>query len=345
MQLSLSQWTVHLQKPLAPLYVITGDEILLVQEALDELRQAARQKDYAERHSFTALGAHFDWSPVLQAAGSLSLFADKQIVEIHIPSGKPGKDGSAHLQNIAHLAFGQDSTLFIVVLPSLDRTSQQSSWFSALEQTGVVLTVQNIEAAQMGKWIIDRLAVNQQQLPQGDEGKQALQLLTQRVEGNLLAAYQEVQKLSLLYPKGIINLENLERAVTDVARYDVFKLGQSVWSGQLEKAHRMLEGLHSEGVAAVLVHYTLSEDLRALYRVQLGVQKGKALPVVLKEERIWGPKERLFQQAIPKWSLEQLRHSLQAAHILDGIIKGLPHPEWPVDPWSALLHWVRSLAK
>lgn len=345
MQLFLNQWSAHLQKELAPLYVITGDEILLVQESLDELRQVARQKDYSERHSFTVLGANFDWSPVLQAAGSLSLFADKQIVEIHIPSGKPGKDGSNHLQNIAQLAVGQDSTLFIVVLPSLDRATQQSAWYSALDQNGHILTVQNIEAANLGKWITERLGRNFQQLPSGDEGKQALQLLTQRVEGNLLAAYQEVQKLSLLFPQGVISLENLERAVTDVARYDVFKLGQSVWSGQLEKAHRMLEGLHSEGVAAVLVHYTLSEDLRALYRIQLGLQKGKALPVVLKEERVWGPKERLFQQALPKWSLEQLRQSLQAAHILDGIIKGLPHPEWPVDPWSALLHWVRGLAK
>lgn len=345
MQLFLNQWSAHLQKQLGSLYVITGDEILLVQESLDELRQIARQKEYSESHSFTVTGANFDWSPILQAASSISLFADKQIVEIHIPSGKPGKEGSTQLQNIAELAKGQDVTLFIVVLPSLDRASQQSGWFSACSQNGHVLTVQSIEPAQLGKWIVERMARHQQQLPPGEQGHQALDLLVQRVEGNLLAAHQEVQKLSLLYPPGVISLENLERAVADVARYDVFKLGPTVWSGQLEKAYRMIEGLHSEGVAAVLIHYTLSEDLRALYRLQLGVQKGRPIAALLKEERIWGPKVHLFQQILPQWSLAVLRQSLYDAHILDGIIKGLPHPEWPVDPWSALLHWVRTLSK
>lgn len=158
MQLGAAQLAGHLQKGVQALYVIHGDEPLLAQEAADAIRAAARTQGYTERSSYTVAGAHFDWSAVLAAGGSLSLFADKQIVEIRIPSGKPGKDGSAALQKIAEAAPGNDSTLTLVVLPRLDKATRTGSWFSALDQHGLSLQVDPVERAALPQWIAQRLA-------------------------------------------------------------------------------------------------------------------------------------------------------------------------------------------
>src|SRR5215204_6338447 len=152
MQLAAAQLTPHLQKGLKPLYTLHGDEPLLVQEAADAIRAAARTQGYTERTVHTVSGAHFDWSAVLAAGGSLSLFADKQIVEIRVPSGKPGKDGSAALQHIAEQARGNDSTLTLVMLPRLDKATRTGAWFSALENNGVSLQVDPVERAALPQW-------------------------------------------------------------------------------------------------------------------------------------------------------------------------------------------------
>ena len=266
MQIAANQLANHLQRGLKSLYTLHGDEPLLVQEALDAIRASARSQGYTERTSHTVAGAHFDWSEVLAAGGSLSLFADKQIVEIRIPSGKPGKDGSVALQQLAQAAQGNDSTLTLVMLPRLDKPTKSAAWFAALESFGITLQVEPVERQALPQWIAQRLAAQGQRVAAGDEGLRTLQFFADRVEGNLLAAHQEIQKLGLLFPVtpgadgGVLRLEQVESAVLNVARYDVFKLSEAVLAGQAQRVQRMLDGLQAEGEAEVLVHYTLSED-------------------------------------------------------------------------------------
>lgn len=336
MQLAPAQLTQHLQRGLRPLYTLHGDEPLLVQEAADAIRTAARAQGYTERTVHTVAGAHFDWSAVLAAGGSLSLFADKQIVEIRIPSGKPGKDGSAALQQIAETAAGNDSTLTLVLLPRLDFQTRKSAWVGALDGAGVMLEVQPVERGALPQWIAQRLAQQGQRVVAGEEGQRTLQFFADRVEGNLLAAHQEIQKLALLHPAGELNFEQVESAVLNVARYDVFKLSEAVLAGQVARVQRMLDGLQAEGEAEVLVHYTLAEDIRALKRVKDAMAAGRPLPMALREQRVWGVKEKLFERVLPRLSATALENLLHGAHVVDGIVKGLKSPDWPADGWQAL---------
>ncbi len=336
MQLAPAQLAPHLQSKLRPLYTLYGDEPLLVQETGDAIRAAARAQGYTERSVHNVAGAHFDWSAVLAAGGSLSLFADKQIVEIRIPSGKPGKEGSAALQQIAKNAHGNDSTLSLVLLPRLDKTTRSSSWFTALDAAGASIELPAVERAALPQWIAQRLQQQGQRVAAGDAGQQTLQFFADRVEGNLLAAHQEIQKLALLHPAGELSLEQVEAAVLNVARYDVFKLSEAVLGGQPLRVQRMLDGLQAEGEAEVLVHWALAEDIRALKRVHDALQAGRPLPMALRENRIWGTKERLFERVLPRLDAPALARLLQAAHRVDGIVKGLKQPDWPLDNWQAL---------
>lgn len=336
MNLALAQLSQHLQRGLGSLYVLHGDEALLQQEALDGIRATARAQGYTERSSYTVAGAHFDWSAVLAAGGSLSLFADKQIVEVRIPSGKPGKEGSAALQQLAESARGNDSTLTLVLLPRLDKATKTSAWFAALEGNGVAIQIDPVERAALPQWIAQRLQQQGQRVRAGEEGQRTLQFFADRVEGNLLAAHQEIQKLALLHPPGELTLEQVEAAVLNVARYDVFKLSEAVLAGQLGRVQRMLDGLQAEGEAEVLVHWALAEDIRALKRVKDAMNTGKPLPMALREHRIWGVKERLFERILPRASDAALGELLQAAHQVDGIVKGLKVPDWPANGWQAL---------
>ncbi len=336
MQLAPNQLAAHLHKGLKSLYTLHGDEPLLIQEALDAIRAAARAQGFSERTSHTVAGAHFDWSEVLAAGGSLSLFADKQIIELRIPSGKPGKDGSAALQQLAEQARGNDSTLTLIMLPRLDKLSKSSAWFAALENFGVTLQVEPVERSVLPQWIAQRLAAQGQRVAAGEAGQHTLQFFADRVEGNLLAAHQEIQKLALLFAPGELTFDQIESAVLNVARYDVFKLSEAVLAGHSARVQRMLDGLQAEGEAEVLVHYTLSEDIRALKRVKDAVAQGKPMPMALREQRVWGVKERLFERVLPRLSDATLAQLLQAAHQVDGVVKGLKQPDWPSDNWQAL---------
>lgn len=336
MQLAFAQLQNHLAKGLRSLYTLHGDEPLQQQEAADAIRAVARAQGYTERSSYTVAGAHFDWSEVLAAGGSLSLFAERQIVEVRIPSGKPGKEGSPAIQQLAQAAAGNDSTLTIFILPRLDKATRTGAWFSALEQQGVTIALEPVERQALPAWIAQRLQQQGQRVAAGEEGQRTLQFFADRVEGNLLAAHQEIQKLALLYPLGELTAAQVESAVLNVARYDVFKLSESVLSGRAGRVQRMLDGLRAEGEAEVLVHYTLAEDIRALKRVKDAVVAGRPLPMALREQRVWGPRERLFERVIPRLASHELAELLQAAHRVDGIVKGLKRPDWPTDNWQAL---------
>lgn len=343
MQLRLDQLAAHLQKGLRPLYTLWGDEPLLAQEAGDAIRAAARAAGHSERQVHVVSGAHFNWSALLGAAQAMSLFADKQIIEIRIPSGKPGKEGSDALQRYCETL--SDDVVTVLQLPRLDRQQQASAWFTALDGAGVTIRIDAIERKALPQWIAQRLAAQGQRVQGGEAGQHTLAFFADRVEGNLLAAHQEIQKLGLLYPAGELSFDQVESAVLNVARYDVFKLGEAVLAGQVARALRMLDGLQAEGEAAVLVHWTLAEDIRALRRVKDAQAAGKPLPMALREARVWGVKERLFERALPLFTENALAQLLDAAQICDGLVKGLKHPDWPLDPWQGLRRLVLMTAQ
>ena len=334
MQIRADQLEARLARGLDPLYTLHGDEPLQAMEAGDAVRAAARAAGFSERKVFTVSGAHFDWSSVLGAAQAMSLFAERQVIEIRIPSGKPGKDGSEALQRYVE-ALAPD-VLTLVHLPRLDGTQLKSAWFAALDGAGLAVRVEPIERKALPAWLAQRLARQRQRVPDGEDGQRCLAFFADRVEGNLLAAHQELQKLALLHPEGVLGFEQIEAAVLNVARYDVFKLGEAVLGGQTDRALRMLDGLRAEGEAAVLVHWTLADDVRALRRVHEALAAGRPLPLAMQEARVWGAKQRLIERAVGHLDPARIDALLAAASRCDGIVKGLRHPDWPTDPWQAL---------
>jgi DNA polymerase-3 subunit delta len=336
MQIGLPALSTHLQKGLKSLYTLHGDEALLQQEAMDAIRQMARSQGFTERSSYAVQGAHFDWAEVMNAGQSMGLFGDKQMIEIRIPTGKPGKEGSAALQRIAELSEGNDAVLTLIALPRLDKATQSSAWFASLDSFGVTIKIDPVERGALPQWIAQRLNQQNQRVQAGAEGQHALQFFADRVEGNLLAAFQEVQKLALLYPEGELSLEQIEAAVMNVARYDVFKLSEAVLAGKAERTQRMLDGLQAEGEAAVLVHWALAEDIRSMKRVADAMSAGRPLAMALRENRIWGAKEKQFERIMPNVQMSTVNKLLQAAHQVDGVVKGLKHADWPSEPWQAL---------
>ncbi|MFY7863544.1 DNA polymerase III subunit delta [Roseateles sp.] len=343
MQLRADALPQQLAKALRPIYTIYGDEPLLAQEAADAIRAAARAQGYGERKVFTVAGAYFDWGPVLGAAQALSLFAERQFIEIRIPSGKPGKEGSEALQR--YCAALPEDVVTLVTLPKLDKTQTSSAWFSALDGAGVTVRVDPVDRRALPQWIAQRLVAQGQRVPEGEIGQRTLAFFADRVEGNLLAAHQELQKLALLHPKGELSFEQIESAVLNVARYDVFKLSEAVLAGHVPRLLRMLEGLEAEGEAAVLVHWSLAEDIRALKRVRDAVDAGKPLPMALRESRVWGAKERLFERIVPGLHAADLTRLVEAAQVCDGLVKGLRHPDWPQDAWAGLRRLALMLAE
>jgi DNA polymerase-3 subunit delta len=275
---------------------------------------------------------------VLGAASELSLFAQLQLIEIRIPSGKPGKDGSDALQRYA--AQLPADTVTLVTLPKLDGTQLKSAWFGALDAAGVAVRVDPVERRALPQWLAQRLGTQGQRVEDGETGQAALAFFADRVEGNLLAAHQELSKLALLHPPGTLTREQIEQAVLNVARYDVFKLGEAVLGGDVARALRMLDGLQSEGEAAVLVHWALADDVRMLRRVHRAIMDGRPLAMALREQRVWGAKEKLVERLGDRLkdadASTQFDALVHAAHVVDGIVKGLRDPAWPADPWQAL---------
>lgn len=346
MQLKPEQLAAHLGRGLKPIYTVYGDEPLLVQESSDAIRAAARVAGYVERKVFTVSGAHFGWGQVEGAARAFSLFAERQLIELRIPSGKPGKDGSEALQR--YCAKPSGDVLTLVQLPRLDAQQAKSAWFEALDGAGVSIRVEPVERRALPLWIAQRLAAQGQRVqggPNADSGRHTLAFFADQVEGNLLAAHWEIQKLALLYPAGELSFEQVEAAVSNVARYDIHKLGEAILAGHLARALRVLDGLRAEGEPAVLVHWTLAEDIRTLKRLKEALRAGRPLPLALRENRVWGARERMFERALPLVPDHCMAGLVEAAQICDGLVKGLAHPGWPPEPWEGLKRLVLMLLR
>ncbi len=337
MQLRFDALDTHLSKPLAGLYVITSDEHLLALEAADKIRKTARAQGFSEREVLV-VDRSFKWGELLAANQSQSLFGDKKLIELRIPTGKPGKDGGKALQDYSASLSPDNVTL--ITLPKLDWQTQKAVWVASLQQASVFIDIPLIERAQLPAWLGVRLAAQRQ-----SANRECLDFIAERVEGNLLAAHQEIQKLALLYPEGPLNFEQIHDAVLNVARYDVFKLNEAMLSGDTARLVRMLEGLQGEGEALPLVLWAVAEEIRTLLKLKSGMAQGRPLSQLTKEHRIWGPRERLIEPALRRLKLATLESALQEAAQIDKMVKGLRAKKFSGDAWDAMLQLGLKIAR
>jgi DNA polymerase-3 subunit delta len=315
MQLAQAQLEKHLNLGVQPLYALVGDEPLAQQESIDAIRLAARSQGFDERNSLTVDRA-FNWQQIQSYGQSVSLFSSQRLLEINIPSGKPGVDGGKALQALASAAIPDTSV--VIILPKLDREAKNSAWFSSLEKQAVTIYVDEVNAAHLPKWIANRLAMQGQHTSQ-----QTLAFLAHQVEGNLLAANQEVQKLGLLYPQGELSDASVRDAVLNVSRYDAFQLGEAVLVGDAARTARILQGLQDEGENAVAVMSPLLWVLRPLVRIKQAEMRGENIMNAMTNARIYGDRQSLVKRALARLSLRQLEAALQKLADIDKTAKGV----------------------
>ncbi|MDD2914548.1 MAG: DNA polymerase III subunit delta [Gallionella sp.] len=333
MPISSEELPRHLASGLKPLYVVYGDALLLAVEAADSIRAAAKAAGYAERETFVA-EQHFKWGELRNSAQSLSLFAERKVIDLRIPSGKPGTEGGQALQD--YVANMSPDILTLISLPKMDWTAQKSQWFGALERHGVMVSADDVPRNALPRWIAGRMNRQQQTV---DEA--TLEFLADRCEGNMLAAFQEIQKLALLFPSGKLSFEQVKDAVMDVARYDIFKLSEAMLSGNAARFARILDGLRAEGTATVLVLWAISEDIRTLGKVLQAAQRGGNLGNALRDMRVRKDKQGLIENAARRLKFPHIERAMQQAARLDKTIKGLRQG----DVWDELLQLGLRFAK
>ncbi len=333
MQLTTTQLKQHLTTTLAPMYVLTGDEPLGQSETLDSIRKAARQDGAEERVSFV-VERSFNWQTIEQFGQALSLFASKRILEIAIPNGKPGVDGGKALAALADNPIPDTTT--IVILPSLTWEAKKSVWYSKLQNAATVIELNDVAPTQLPQWIAKRLAFQNQTTDHA-----SLAFMAHQVEGNLLAAHQEIQKLGLLYPEGEISAEEVNTAVLNVSRYDAFKLGEAVLGGDAERTSRILQGLQDEGEQPVSVMNPLIWVLRPLVRIKRAQANGDNINQAMTSARIFGERQQLTKLALSRLSLRHLEAALQKLCDIDRIAKGVMQG----DAWLELSRLCFGLAK
>ena len=326
------------QHSFKPLYIFSGDEPLLMMEAIDALRALARTGGFTEREVLVQ-DRYFDWAALINAGQTMSLFGDKRFIELRMPTGKPGRDGAESLKQFAeqinNTGNGVD-TIICIILPRLDSKTKSSAWFSALDEAGMAIQIDSIDRLALPHWIGQRLKKQSQEVEAGESGQRALQFMSDQVEGNLIAAHQEIQKLALLYPAGQLSEEQIRSAVLKVARYDIFELTESMLSGDAARLNRMLDGLQGEGEPLPLILWSVSDELRTLHKVQSALLAGDALANLLRNYRIWGKREKLYPVALKRIAPKKLKQAMVLAANLDKQVKGLLVRDLPSNPWDGL---------
>ncbi|MGA6098301.1 DNA polymerase III subunit delta [Stutzerimonas marianensis] len=328
MKLSPAQLAKHLQGPLAPVYIVSGDEHLLCQEASDAIRKACRDLGFSERQVLN-VETGFDWGQLIEAGASLSLFAEKRLIELRIPNGKPGDKGAAAL--IEYLARPAEDTVLLVSLPKLDGSTQKTKWAKALidGKQSQFIQIWPIDVAQLPQWIRQRLA--QAGLAADQD---AVELIAARVEGNLLAAAQEIEKLKLLADGGQVTLDTVQAAVADSARYDVFGLIDAALLGQPEHVLRMLTGLRAEGVEAPVILWAVAREIRQLANIAQQYGQGVPLDRAFSQARppVWDKRKPIVGKALQRHDAAGWQRLLGEAQRIDAQIKGQAEG----DPWVGL---------
>ncbi|MES9992453.1 MAG: DNA polymerase III subunit delta [Candidatus Thiodiazotropha sp.] len=331
MRLRNEQLANHLQQQLAAVYLLSGDEPLQMREAADAIRHAARQQGYSEREVLDQ-GSGFDWSSLSAAADTLSLFSEKRLLELRLSSGKVGTEGGRSLS--AYCERPATDTLLLVTLPKLDRAQTNSKWYQAVERLGVVVQIWPVEGGRLIPWVEQRLR-RAGLIPEPG----VVEMLADRVEGNLLAANQEIEKLLLLYGEGVISVEKLIEAVADSARFDIFTLVDTLLEGNVVKGLRILHGLKAEGVAAPVVLWALSREIRTLAEMGFNIGSGKSVEKVMAEHRVWDRRKPILRKAL-RHNVDHWQQMLVECAYTDRAIKGLEQ----ADPWLLLQQLARGMA-
>ena len=314
MQVSPDQLTTRLNDALKAIYVIHGEEALTKLEAADSVRAAARKAGYSEREHFV-VEAHFDWSVITQSSDNLSLFSTLRIVEITINTAKPSADAGAFFSKLANDP--PPDIMFIINLPKLDRSATDSAWFMACDRAGVTVAAPLVERDQLPRWIKSRLT-----LAGFDAARDVIETISERCEGNLLAAKQEIEKLALLVKPGKLAIEDVLNAVTDVARYDVSELSEAFLRGDLARYSRVLAGLQAEGEQAPRLSWQLSEDVHALGSIFMSKREGVPMMQALRNARVWGKRQKAMEIAATEIDPRRIASLLKTCASLDAQGKG-----------------------
>ena len=333
MKLNYDQLAGQLNKTLAPIYIVSGDEPLLVQEASDAIRAKAREQGCTERKVFE-VAAGFDWDGWSASGQNMSLFAERQLIELRMPTGKPGSDAG----NKALLAYAQDvspDNVLLIIAPKLAGATQNTKWMKAMVAAGVWVTVWPLTLAQMPRWVAQRLNKRGIQVSQ-----QAISLLVERVEGNPLAAVQEIEKLYLLHGPGNIDDETVQEAVVDSARFDIYALVDCAMAGDVQRVCRIIARLEEEGVEPILLLWALTRETRNLALMAPAVEKGERVDHVLNQLRVWDKRKALTKKALSRSRFTNWQTLLQHAAGIDRILKGGA----PGNSWDELLSLSLSMA-
>ena len=321
-----------LARQLQTIYLVSGDEPLLVNEAADAIRATARSQGFVERE-LHVIERGFDWQGLIAGSRSMSLFAERKIVEIRMANAAPGEQGADAIVELAEQS--SPDTLVLIIAAKLDSRTQSSRWVSAVEKRGVLVQVWPIDLPRLPAWIRERLGRHKLQADAA-----AASLLAERVEGNLLAAHQEVEKLALLLPPGPITAETVVDAVADSARFDVLQLGEAAMRGQTARALRILEGLRGEDVEPTLVLWAVNKDLQWIARARNLMRRGQSAESAMNTLYVWRPRQAAMGQALSRTNGHTLRNLLLDAERVDRTIKGVEKG----DPWLALERLVARLA-
>ncbi len=320
-------------QPLAPLYLLHGDEPLLVLEAADAIRAAARAQGFDEREVLVA-GPGFRWEQLAAAGGNLSLFGGNKLIDLRIPTGKPGREGGEAL--VRHAQRPIQGVLTLITLPQLDWQAKKAAWFLALAKAGTVMELNAPPLTRLPDWIAKRLARQNQRA-----SMPALEFIAGHVEGNLLAAHQEIQKLALLHPEGELTLEQVQEAVLDVARFDVDRLRAALVAGDGPRAARLLEGLRAEDTAPPLILWALAQEARTLAQLRSALDQGAGFDAACAGLRIFGARQGPYRDAVRRCTTPLLRAALLQAARIDRMIKGLGRG----DLWDEFLQLILRLTQ
>ena len=324
MKISGDNLASNLSRTLAPVYLVSGDEPLLVNEAADAIRARARSQGFTERE-LHVVERGFDWQALLSDSRAMSLFAERKIVEIRMATAAPGEQGGNAIVELA--ANSSPDTLVLVITGKLDGRTQNSKWVNAIDKHGVAVQIWPLDLAKLPGWIRERLSRHGLKADTA-----AASLLAERVEGNLLAAHQEIEKLALLLPAGELSAETVMDAVADSARYDVLQVGDAAMRGQTSRALRIVEGLHAEGIDATLVLWAVNKDLQWILRAQYLMENGQNADSAMNAIYVWRPRQPAMKQALARLKPAVTRQLIMDAERVDRSIKGVLRN----DPWVEL---------
>jgi len=320
-----------LSSGLAPIYIVSGDEPLLVQECCDSIRLAARKADYVEREVFH-VESGFDWQEFIYSASSLSLFADQKLLELRMSTAKPGNDGARSLKEYA--AMPPSSNLLLLSLPRLDKGTQNAQWFKALEKAGVFIQIWPVTGKDLPRWIDSRFKKVGLQA-----SRDAVMSMAARVEGNLLAAAQEIDRIKLISPSTAIEADVVEEGVADSARFDVFQLLDAALMGKGSRCLKITDSLHNEGSEVLYLSTMLAREVRNLIGMSEAMQTS-SVDAAMQQARVWQKRKPLIAATLNRHDLAALLQLQSRVNSIDAMVKGVQ----PGDPWDELTRAILLLA-